>query len=492
MRKGKKLWHLLNMFMVAMLCVGLSSCGPDDDNDPVLQVTGNPNVELSADGASILAGVTITTENTDWSVTSNDGWLHATKNGQTVMVSADKNPNTTNRKGTITISATKDSKLTSLLYVTQEGEAPYIKVNGLESNSVEFMGGFEGKSGIDYKQTVTITSNVNWNVTSVPSWLSVSPSNGNGTVQMTIYPTSENTSSSERTTTIMLSGDGANAKIEITQRTTILTDVKVTPTNLVALYNQLGWELVETGKVNKFHWLCISENEINRMTDKELLEALLKEESNKYVDDYMFFPAYDSNRNRITQNTSYYICTVAFNVNDERGEVVKTKVTTPTYLDADKDAWVSFPSDEMMYGKGGFQFTAVKEGFCDTYHVIYGNLPSDYTYPAVAFAFEMNYYAKYRRKHWLADIWEMEINTYYPNNHTFTYSTSTLSTRPLITIFAWGVFKDGKESSDINGGQWDISENNSPQRVSRSAEKSKNIILKRSVEEKRAKNAFNK
>ncbi len=374
--------------------------------------------------------------------------------------------------------------------VPQGGESPYIKVNGSESTNLTFQGGFDGKSGIDYKQTLTVTSNVDWNIGNVPSWLSVSPSNGKGSVQMTIYPTNENISSTERSATITLTGSGATASIIINQGN-VLTNVKVTPSNLVALYNQIGWDLEKTGKVNTFHWLCISERELNRMTDMELLDALLKRDANKYVDDYMFFPSKDINGYSITEATTYYICTVAFDVENKRGEVVKEKVTTPAYKNGDTDAWVSFPSDDMRYGTDGFQFTAVKEGLSDSYHVIYGNLPSSERKPAVAFAFEINYYAKHKKKHWFAEIWDMEIVTNYPNQHTFSYRTSTpLAVNPLITIFARGVFKDGTESSDMSGGQWDVSGSNAPKRLSSPKQTDGVVILKRSEEEAHARKYF--
>lgn len=372
-----------------------------------------------------------------------------------------------------------------------DGDSGSILVNGVEATNLEFEGSFYGKSGIDYKQTIYITSNVTWTVSGVPSWLSVSPSNGNGTMQMTIYPTSENASASSRSATITLSGDGAMARIEVTQSSN-LSSVKVTPSNLVALYNQIGWDLTASGSVNTFHWMCVSEREMNRMTEKELLDALLKKESNKFVDDYMFFPSKDNSGNSITQNTTYYICTVAFDLDDKRGEVVKSKITTPAYKDADNDAWISFPNDDLYYTSSGFQFKAVKEGFCDTYHVIYGALPSSYTYPAVAFAFEINYYKKNGVKHWLADSWDMEIVTNYPNDHVFTYNTYLLSNYPLITLFARGVFKDGTESSDMTGGQWDISSNKIPQLIPAPKQIEKDIVLRRSVEEARAKAFSNK
>jgi hypothetical protein len=214
---------------------------------------------------------------------------------------------------------------------------------------------------------------------------------------------------------------------------------------------------------------------------------LLKQNELKFVDDYMFFPAYDSNNKGITSNTTYFICTVAFDTNEKRGEVVKSKVITPPYVDGDNDAWVSFPTDQIIFDSYGFQFNTVKEGFCDTYHVIYGNMAADERYPNVAFAFEINYYKKNGKKHWLSELWDLEIMTNYPNNHTFTHTTYTLSYFPLMTIYARGVFKDGTESSDMTGGQVDLSGNN-VRSFSRTISKpQEDVIIRRSVEEARAK-----
>ena len=80
----------------------------------------------------------------------------------------------------------------------------------------------------------------------------------------------------------------------------------------------------------------------------------------------------------------------------------------------------------------------------------------------------------------------MEIVTDYPNNHTFTYYTTYLPTFPLCFAYAWGVFKDGTLSSDILGFQWDTSASSSIQKVSPKAQKKENVLIRRSIESKRA------
>ena len=363
--------------------------------------------------------------------------------------------------------------------------AASITVNGLSAASLTFEGNFNGRSGSELKQYVSITSNVAWTMSSNVNWLHISPSSGgSGTMQVEIYPTSENEKSSNREATITLTGDGASATINIVQ-TGGKPVCYVEPANMVALYNQISFEYTYTSEVNTFRMICLSEREFKRLTDTEIIRELEKVEANKAVDDYLTFLSRDNDKSTITSNSTYYICTIAYNEKEVAGELKKTSVTTPAYYDENSDAWVTF--DNASYGTGGFQFDVVKRGYCNTYHLIYGNLPSGYTYPSSLYAFEINYYLKYNKKHWFAENWELDIKTNYINNDTFRYTTSTLSYFPLIVAYGWGVFKDGKISSDMNGFNYDTSSSSSApkfNKISSANDGGENIVIKRSEEEK--------
>ncbi len=450
------------------------------------------NVEFGPKGGTQTISVM---SNSAWNMSGNQAWLTVSPTSSDAPASGSESKdvtlkvgeNTTNDAQSCTLSfTTKDGKGSATVTVRQKEPTPFVLVNGLESTNLTF-----GENvGIEYQQTVSVSSNVAWSASGIPSWLSVSPINGNGTVQMAIYPTSVNNSPDDRTATIILSGNGASAQIMVTQKHT-LSNVKVTPANVVALYNCIGFELEETGKVNEFHYLIISDQEMNRLTNNELLNKLLKEEAKKYVDDYMMFPFQDSNEQMIKENTKYWICTVADDQNERRGEVVKTEVTTPVYLNEENDAWTAFTEVSYVMS-AGFYFTLKKQGKCDTYHVIYGNLPSDYYYSPACFAFEINYYKKYGRKHWFSKNWELEIVTDYPNDHTFTYYTNTLERYPLITIYTRGVFRDGKESSDCYGDQWLAGQDGTPRKIKRTNKSTGTLVIKRSEEVARAKKFFSK
>lgn len=370
----------------------------------------------------------------------------------------------------------------------EEGDDPIsaltLTVNGANSAEHTFPGLFDGGKGIDYKQVFKIKSNVQWTLSGKEDWLNVSPTSGNGEVDLSIYPTKENDTDTPREATITLSGSGLSITIHIKQEAGKPT-CYVLPANEVALYDCVAWEYNATSNVNEFQYIFLSEAEYSRMTDRELLEELKETESFKYADQYLSALAYDSHYNRITENSTYYFVSVAYDINGEEGALQKTKIKTPAYKNADDDAWVSFSNlSASLYQ--GFSFDVTKEGYCNSYHVIYGI--GDEYYNRAVMAFEINYYIKNEKKHWLADSWDMEIVTNYPNNHTFTYSTYYLTIYPICFAYGWGVFQNGTVSSDITGFDWDTSESQSmANKVSRKKEEPKNVTLVHSIEVERAK-----
>lgn len=336
-----------------------------------------------------------------------------------------------------------------------------INVNGLKEASLTFEGAFNGKSGIDFKQTVNVTATEEWAISSAPNWVSVSPTQGHGALTMSIYPHDENTTSQDRSGQIVLSGENSTAIINVTQKNGKPV-CYVTPSNIVALYNGIAWDYTPTGNVNKFGYVLLTQDVCNRLTDKELT-ALIKQESDemKVSDDWVSMRKDDDYGYTIKQKTAYYIVTIAYDANDVAGELIKTPVTTPAFLNADKDAWVSFKNIEYSKLYDFFDFDAVKEGYCEQYHMIYGMLPTSANYNKAIYAFEINYYEKNGKKHWMAEQYNLDIVLNYPNNHNFYYDKKSLSTNPVIFAYGWGKFKDGTISSDLCGFEGNIN-NNAP------------------------------
>ena len=490
MKKKNYLWSLLTIVMAATMSVGLSSCSKDKE-DPKLSVTGSVNIEANG---NVIGDIIVTAENTDWSVDVTNGrdWLTALKNGNKVSFSAKENSETNDRTGTIVITATEDAKQSYTIPVIQKGSTAFITVNGSNQSTAEFPGIFDnGKSGIDYKQTFKIKSNVEWSLSGKEDWLNVSTASGKGDVDLTIYPTKENNNSDKpRKANLIISGSGVSVTISIIQEA--LPEVYVIPANEVALYDRFCWEYKATSNANTFQYIILSEREYNRLTDNELKAEIMQEDVLKYDDGWLSVTGYDSHDNRITSNSTYYFVSLATDKDGNYGALHKIKWVTPEYLDGDQDAYVSFWNfDNNSYQ---FQFDAKKEAYCDTYHIVYG---INYeTMNSAVYAFEINYYIKNKTKHWLAknDYYEWEIIENYPNDHTFSYTSYYMSYFPICFGYGWGVFKNGKVSSDLLGFQMDTSSSSAPLMTSSrsSDDVPDNIVIKRSEVLKRAKSMSNK
>lgn len=371
----------------------------------------------------------------------------------------------------------------------EKNEVSFLTVNGTKNAEHTFPGVFDnGKAGIDYKQVFKINSNVQWKLNGKEDWLNVSATTGNGNIELTIYPTSQNNSETKREATIVLSASGHEVSIKIIQEAGKPV-CYVVPTNEVALWDRICWECEASENVNTFQWLILSENDFNRLTTKEIHEIISEEEKLKHSDSYIFFVSYDSFDNEIDEQTNYYIITLAIDKEGVEGELKSTKITTPAYYDYDNDAFVSF--DFVGYDEFGFEFDVYKEGYCYTYHMIYGALPSDRSFNGALYAFQINYYLNHNKKHWFTEDWGLEIVTNYPNNHDFSYITYLPST-PLCVAYGWGVFQDGTLSSDLIGFQYDTSAYmptySYQMQTIRTDEvkKPKNFTIKRSEEQEKA------
>jgi len=462
-----------------------------DGADGIISVSV-PSLEFEAEGGSQTITVT---SNSKWTANSTQGWL-------TVSLLSSGNPSSASETTSVTLTAsenntnsdrpcivtftTADGKSVSVS-VIQKKPTPVITVNGTSQGYHEFPSEFDtGKSGIDYKQEFTIKSNVEWTLSGKPEWLNISPTSGNGEVKMTIYPTSENNNSDkDREANLTISGSGVSVTINIIQKG--LRKVYVIPDNEVALYDRFCWEYTASPNVNNFQYIILSEKEFTRLSDNELREEVMKEEVLKYEDGWLTMTGYDSHKNRITSNSTYYYVSLASDKDGKYGALQKIKLTTPEYLDADQDAYVSFWNFDNTSTQ--FQFDAKKEGFCDTYHIVYGIYAEKLN--SAVYAFEINYYIKNKKKHWLAknEYYEWEIIENYPNNHTFSYSSYLMPYFPVCFGYGWGVFKNGKLSSDLLGFQVDTSTSSAPMmRVSRKNDDApKNVVIKRNDVLKRAK-----
>lgn len=455
------------MFII-MFCTALvvSSCGDDDDDDNKIEKEEDKITETSTltvsvtqlDFAASKGEQSFSVKsNTSWTINGAKSWCYVSitqeYGDKDVIVEVEKNTTKEERTCRLTIS-TKDG-LNQTVNVKQEAAETTLTVSPADIT-------LNGEKGA--KDEITITTNGHWTISNIPNWLNI-PSSGDGNTTCKVETMAANNTDEDNIAELRITAEGKSASLKVTQKA-LREKCYIMPTNLVALHNEICFDLEAIGKINTFKYLIHSENDINRLTDLEIEAELADQNSNKYADDYILFPDSYYSEGRyydFRPNTTYYICTIAYDVNGNPGALKKTPIKTLQYVDYDNDAFVSF--SEETYNSIGFQFTCTKEGYCNTYHLIYGNLPSEYIYyPRVLYAFQINYYLKKKQKHWFTSSWGLKIETDYPNNHTFTYTTLDLAQFPTIVAMAWGVYKDGSVSSDMTGFRYDISKNSAPNR----------------------------
>ena len=235
-----------------------------------------------------------------------------------------------------------------------------IKVNGALSTSLTFEGDFAGKSGIDYKQSVAISSTVQWTMSKDADWLNVSPSNGSGTLEMVIFPTSENLSSTDRTATITLSGSGVSATISVTQHAGFDAELQVSPNTIVTLADGFAFDFSFGSKVKYYYVSRYLPSALDRKTDSEIIAEMSSNDTNRDTptDGYV-----TSWRNQ-SPLTEYIICTVGYDANGKHGALTKTNVKTKSSSNQ-AAAYIS----DVKYSDTNWSWTTTVNGYVSKYYM---------------------------------------------------------------------------------------------------------------------------
>lgn len=141
-----------------------------------------------------------------WTATANQSWLSVSDiTSSSFKINAEANPNAYVRTGTVTV--TMGGTVIGTINVTQLGTDPSLTLD-TSAWAVKDQSG---------TKTVSIASNANWTIASdVPSWLTVSPSNGTGNSTFTITA-GENAGNTTRTGTVTVQAGDMTETIAVTQ-----------------------------------------------------------------------------------------------------------------------------------------------------------------------------------------------------------------------------------------------------------------------------------
>ena len=223
-----------------------------------VQINGENTLNVSPTSLSyIAAGGTQNinvSSNTSWTVSGRPTWLalsavSGTNNGS-ISATASPNTSTSARTATLTFSAAGVASRT--VSITQAAASSVLNV----SPAVLSFGASSGS------QTITVTSNTAWTVSESLTWLSLSGSGGtnNGSITVTCEP---NTTSAQRSGTIIFSGTNALSQIVTVFQEGSSTFMTVSPTSLsfnatassqnLTISSNTNWILAES-----LDWLSLS------------------------------------------------------------------------------------------------------------------------------------------------------------------------------------------------------------------------------------------
>ncbi|MCC8037995.1 MAG: BACON domain-containing protein [Bacteroidales bacterium] len=296
-------------------------------------------------------------------------------------------------------------------------------------------------------QSFNVATTGQWTVSGAPTWLTVSPTAGTGAGTVTVTTKSANETAEERECTLVISNSTTSVSVSVTQEAG-LENCTVTPTNITTLYFGMACNFSATSNVRNYQVAILASSDYNRLTSKELLEELQTRDKSTIDDETIYSTWF--NIAYWDEAYDFYIASLAYDADGNRGEVQVTKVTKPAYVDGDADAWLTVTG---TYSSTKMNFTFTKQGRCAKYDLIYGaNILSAYATSSnrmMLMAFEMQYYRNNGTQNWLAKGLGMSIDINYPNDHTFSCSYSPTATSQGYLAAGRGLFEDGSQSSDI-------------------------------------------
>lgn len=339
MKKKDFLWSLLTIVMVAVLSVGFVSCGDDDDDDPVPEPepptlsVEKTTVTFSAGGGN--TSITVTS-NTSWSVSGGDSWLTVTKSSTTVNLSALKNESTEKKETTITVK-TDDGSLSQPITVTIEGAEQILELSGVDA-------AFDKTDNTQQNaQELTITCNAGWEISGKPDWLNISNLKGNGNMTVKVWPSSVNNSIERKATIVVKSGSKEVSK-DIIQKG--ISSAYAHPKDIVTLTESSVWGYDFSSNLHHVYFTLMGEIIANGLTDADIQQSIANDtEGDTWVrrtpQQFQEYGNYFSWYGLGT-NTKYVLISVAYDSNNEIGEINKRLITTKVddiynspYIDGD-------------------------------------------------------------------------------------------------------------------------------------------------------------
>lgn len=209
--------------------------------------------------------------------------------------------------------------------------------------------------------TFTITCNESWNITNIPSWISLSSTRGgagNSTITVTTTSTN-NESSSDRMGQFTITAKDETIIIDVTQKSALSAGCKVTPTNIVTLTNGIAFDFTFGKNVSYYYYGYIEQDRAGIMTDAEIIQFAL-DNFNRYVpnDDHIGVLT------NLYSNTNHCIICFAYDNKGNRGDI--SKVVVKTNKEVANRAYVNIGN--ITYSADYWLWSTSKGGYTSKYY----------------------------------------------------------------------------------------------------------------------------
>ena len=319
--------------------------------------------------------------------------------------------------------------------------------------------------------TFTISTDGEWTVTNVPSFVKVSSTKGKGTTIITVQTVAENNTSRDYEDIIVVSVDGAKEtkSITIKQSRGIEPDCFTEPANILLMSDGLAFNWQHGKNTHYYYWGIFSLEDYNKLNEAEIIEKVATGNVDDRVtpdqDNYACF--YNLNA-----KTQYMVVTISYATNGKRGEVVITPLTTKSNSSQPVAVVESVSYATDSNNNYYYAWDVEKNTYCNQY----------YTYAAASKDYFKTYYWQEEgaiailawaiREEILSDAesHNTRINSFSDGRETFigaqvnngtSYLAANVYTDTYFQVVTWGTDSRDELSGKLGGGIVDLSEDSS-------------------------------
>lgn len=413
-------WQVL--WAVALLCISLASCGDDDEPKPELSVSPT-SITLAATGQE--CEYFDIESNTEWNIDVSEYWLEVSeergKGDASIEVYAtEENPNESKRTATITITA---GNLTKRVRVTQEaGQSLSVSPQSPQ------LGAEKGATG-----SITITANSTWSISGLPSWLTLSATQGTGITAVTMTTTEKNFSDKPRTVSLTVVAGTKSATLTVTQAA-FFESIHVSTTHELimsdAFYADLQFDSNVLGYLEGYYY----SQAFSTKTEEEIYNEVLDGTSFS-AEDYNYTIMYG-----LSPSTDYVYCCIPYSGDSKTrkyGPMLIKKFQTKsssTYCDANVTS---------SYNTSYWTYTISKQQRCHHYYMLMSTNASAESfakYPGILLALRIRN--------------RIEDKEAYPNYDYYLNDGTSRITKEsddyAFFLWTWGVDDEGAFSGNIH------------------------------------------